>query len=58
MADNNVQIEWVFHPDHSKQGKSEKVPLDDAVELVRTGRARYATPAAEKKAAQPTPPSS
>jgi hypothetical protein len=51
-----VKIDWVFHRDISKQGTSEYIPVDDARELVRTGRARYANVTAERQATAPVAP--
>lgn len=51
-----VKIEWVFHRDHSKQGTSEYIPIDEARVLVRTGRARYANITAERQGTAPVAP--
>lgn len=44
-ADDTVIIVWVFNPVIAKQGTLETVDRGQAVELVRTGRARYASEA-------------
>lgn len=56
MSETLVNIVWVFHPDISKQGQQESVPVEEAKQWVRFGRARYTTDAQERKANAPHRP--